>query len=526
MADIIEFEGVLNLETKEARKQADDLFASISNSLKRVQDRIKGFQPVLAGKTYETPIDYAKHLRSLGFSSRQTTDMMSKELLRQNQWMKTKYANEVKAASVTLTQAAYNDEDILEKKRERATRTRKERVARKTTLSELEEIGAAVDNPEYSDVMTSLLKRGKLLSNRVIKDRGSYTQEQVSGAIKIQNKLDGIEKASRETAKNTNIFSRIQAGGPAASAAIMGLGSVIQRRISGFATTDKPYTEGMASTLGSAATMGAIGAIAGPIGAAVGAAVGATIGASMSYYQKIQSEGVDIYRSAIFGKGSSYNAAKVAEASGLTTAGAWRNFEMSGATYQARAMLGEISDQEFFAYGMLPEYQAAVQSGQSPMAQARALRAGLKRLPAGMQQVMLGKAKIDTSIRDYVMSPGFGKANELEPLIVAQEERDRKNTLGYHLGAMFNVGLRNYYGRRAARNMFRPDEDGMFNTGAGGVVSDAMMSISGYSTKDGRASPNINVQLNVDGTVLDSRRVYSSKTDGDSKTYIYSVGGK
>lgn len=158
--------------------------------------------------------------------------------------------------------------------------------------------------------------------------------------------------------------------------------------------------------------------IGGLIGASVGGAGGAWFGGErkrdIAAAEATQAEAVDQRRwRALYGNRSlGYQYSKMVESTGFATSSDVQTLTSNANTFMAAAAFGGVSDQQYMALSMLPNYYAAMVAGADEHTLMAALQADFASLGPGMAQYFSQMAGIPENIRAFVGSGMMGEVGE------------------------------------------------------------------------------------------------------------------
>lgn len=158
--------------------------------------------------------------------------------------------------------------------------------------------------------------------------------------------------------------------------------------------------------------------VGGVIGASVGGAGGAWLGGErkrdIAAAEATQAEAVDQRRwRALYGNRSlGYQYSKMVEATGFATSSDVQTLTSNANTFMAAAAFGGVSDQQYMALSMLPNYYAAMVSGADEHTLMEALQADYASLGPGMAQYFSQMAGIPENIRAFVGSGMMGEVGK------------------------------------------------------------------------------------------------------------------
>ena len=332
-----------------------------------------------------------------------------------------------------------------------------------------------IEYEEASDLYDDLMRRRtRMLSTYSGRDRWKQDDDSRKQTKLLKEQVDALQKNTKAIVGWKTYL--------AAGATGMYVGNTLSNIATAYySNRNDPYSSlrrtmadysQMAGAAAGATLGGMLGTMALPgIGTAVGASVGGAVGAWVGGERKrdiaaaeaTQSESVDQRRwRALYGKRSlGYQYSKMVEATGFATSSDVQTLTSNANTFMAAAAFGGVSDQQYMALSMLPNYYAAMVSGADEQTLMEALKADYASLGPGMAQYFSQMAGIPENIRAFVGSGMMGEVGQ-----------DVKNGLVGRLeGAMEYVGagaLNALYARRRrdridnAKKWIRTESGGIF----------------------------------------------------------------
>lgn len=215
-----------------------------------------------------------------------------------------------------------------------------------------------------------------------------------------------------------------------------------------------PFTGGTSLALGAAGA----GAGAG-IGGAIGGVAGSTANKNYTRELSTQEDFINSYRwSALYGdRKLRERYAALVETTGMASSADVEGLTNASTTIGAAAAFGGISDQEWLALSMHPNYFAALMNGASEMELLTAYRKDAKALGPGMAQFFVKSLPgMNENLRAFAMSPLLGYTNEdLEHVLIQQADVDYLRELGL-IGAYKRFQL-DYWERQLTLDDESPD---------------------------------------------------------------------
>lgn len=291
-------------------------------------------------------------------------------------------------------------------------------------------------------------------------------------------------------------------------------------------------------------TLGTIlgGLIGGPVGAVIGGAAGSFIGGTGERTKaaadaaKPQAIAMLRYRG-LYGNRigtAGYNAALMAEKAGYASASDIMGMASGSNTFMASAAFGGISEQQWLALSMMPNYYNALVSGASVEEQMAAYAQDMNVLGSGMGQYMtglLGGLGPNENIRAFVQSDSFARFLSDYPQF-AEWEREQLGYAKGYAGAQYKEGIENMRVRNF--NMWRGTQTISGYNFEGGNIMDRIARydemIRGPERKNPVPFSNSSLvqrELNIiiDGEKLNVGTVYAAEED--LHNYMtYSAGGR
>ena len=287
----------------------------------------------------------------------------------------------------------------------------------------------------------------------------------------IRNINKEIKRLNRGLPKFIDDYKTITAVGAVGTA----FGSKLSSTITGiYGNMETPFSQ--IRDIGNSVTKaagGVIGTVIGGIigtavgmpwlGTALGGAVGSVAGGTgertkaAADASKPQAIAMLRYRS-LYGNrigAAGYNAALMAQKTGYVTAQDVMGMAAGSNTFMASAAFGGISEQQWLALSMMPNYYNALVSGASVEEQMAAYAQDMNVLGSGMGQYMtglLGGLGPNENIRAFVQSDSFARFLSDYDKLSAFEKEQLSYAKGYE-GAQYREGLANL--RTANWNMRR-----------------------------------------------------------------------
>ena len=360
---------------------------------------------------------------------------------------------------------------------------------------------------ETPDEQIASLKQGrKLLSSMLGAGRTSgqlNDEDQARILVALEGINEGLREQTKATKDNTTTLStgvRLAAIG----GAVMGVAGAIGSGISaynnimaaGYGDPIHGWTSKRSATAANLGKFGAIGggilgaiigaigggaagAAAGPAGIVAGAITGALKGggigagvggiggsvagstANKNYTRELstQSDFINSYRwSALYGdRKLRERYAALVETTGMASSADVEGLTNASTTIGAAAAFGGISDQEWLALSMHPNYFNALMTGASEMELLTAYRKDAKALGPGMAQFFVKSLPgMNENLRAFAMSPLLGYTNEdLEHVLIQQADVDYLRELGL-IGAYRRFQL-DYWERQLTLDDESPD---------------------------------------------------------------------
>lgn len=354
----------------------------------------------------------------------------------------------------------------------------------------LSDTNNATNLGETPDKKIASLKQGRKLLSAMLGVGRTSGQLDNEDQARILAALEGINEGLREQTKatkdnTTTLSDGIRFAGVAGS--IMGVAGAIGSGISaysnimaaGYGDPIHGWTSKRSATASSLGTWGAIGggllggiagaviggiagfATGGPVGAVAGAATGALKGGGLgagvggigggaagSVWGKnitrelsSQSDFINSYRwSALYGDRLLRDRyATLVETTGMASSADVAGLANASTTIGAAAAFGGLSDQQWLALSMHPNYFAALMNGASEAELLTAYRKDAEALGPGMAQYFVGSLPgMNENLRAFAMSPLLGYTNA-----------DIQNVLGQqHLIDLLRIpGIKQTYGR-------------------------------------------------------------------------------
>lgn len=372
----------------------------------------------------------------------------------------------------------------------------------------------------------------------------------------IRNINKEIKRLNRGLPKFIDDYKTITAAGAVGAA----FGGKLSSAAAGiYGNMDAPFNQlrgmgnqvakGVGGTLG-AVIGGVLGSFVGSpwLGAMVGGAAGSFIGGtgerskSAADAAKPQAIAMLRYRG-LYGNrigAAGYNAALMAQQTGFVSADDIMGMASGSNTFMASAAFGGISEQQWLALSMMPNYYNALVSGASVEEQMAAYAQDMNVLGSGMGQYMtglLGGLGPNENIRAFVQSDSFARFLSDYPQF-AEWEREQLGYAKGYAGAQYKEGIANMRVRNF--NMRR----GTFTLSPYNYYSDAVASRFQQVAADAGFIPSMNFlngknapvtvpsslvqrELNIiiDGEKLNVGTVYAAEED--LHNYMtYSAGGR
>lgn len=317
----------------------------------------------------------------------------------------------------------------------------------------LEDTNNATNLGETPDKQIASLKQGRKLLRAMLGVGRTSGQLDNEDQARILAALEGINEGLREQTKATKDNTESLTTGTISKAisAITGVASIVSAGVSaysnvmaaGYGDPIHGWTSkrsALASSLGpigntaggglGAIVGGIIGSFFGPAGTAVGTVLGQQLGSGVGgavgnaagdWWGKnitrelsTQEDFIKSYRwSALYGDRLLRDRyAALVETTGMASSADVEGLTNASTTIGAAAAFGGVSDQQWLALSMHPNYFAALMSGASEAELLAAYRKDAEALGPGMAQYFVGSLPgMNDSLRAFAMSPLLGYTN-------------------------------------------------------------------------------------------------------------------
>lgn len=175
--------------------------------------------------------------------------------------------------------------------------------------------------------------------------------------------------------------------------------------------------EEKAGLYGGGAVGALLGSLAGPIGTAIGSAIGSAIGGWLGGTEKRIQTAQESTQEDVLERnryktlyGGNWFATRMAEATGYVGRGDIQAMQAFGNTLPTAMAFGGVSDDQYLALSMLPNYWNAIMSGADERTKLEAYRKDALALGPGMAQYFGQKVGINENVRAFATGNGLDMA--------------------------------------------------------------------------------------------------------------------
>lgn len=283
---------------------------------------------------------------------------------------------------------------------------------------------------DRSDPMFHEYARNALNASRNLLRNPDYRERLIQEGIGTKRYEEIIKDTKKELRSATAALKQMRstliagAGGIAFGSYVSNQwGAIRADRNTPFERQWELFNKGVQYGVGAAGAIagGTLGSLAGPLGTAIGASVGGALGSFLGGVlerdkraaDSSKLEAVEMLRNrnlygSIYGLG--YNMSKLISQSGYMTQQNYTDMARGAGSFKARALLGQISDDEWLALYMNPNYFRSLWNEENVTSQLTALREDQKNLPSTFGQWSVGALSstgLNEDVRAFVNSDIF-----------------------------------------------------------------------------------------------------------------------
>jgi hypothetical protein len=321
--------------------------------------------------------------------------------------------------------------------------------------------GGDIDYEEASDLYDDLMRRRtRMLGTYSGRDRWKHDDDSRKQTKLLKEQVDALQRNTKAIVGWKTYL--------AAGATGMYVGNTLSNIATAYySNRNDPFSSlrrtvadyGQKAGAGIGAVIGGIlgnlvlPGVGGVIGATVGGGAGAWMGGerkrSIAAAETTQAEAVDQRRwRALYGNRTlGYQYAKLAEKTGFVGSSDVQTITSNANTFMAAAAFGGVSDQQYMALSMLPNYYAAMVSGADEQTLMEALQADYASLGPGMAQYFSQMAGIPENIRAFVGSGMLGEVGkDVRSGFVGTLEGALERATGGALSALYSKGRKDRLG--------------------------------------------------------------------------------